>query len=123
MSESIIRILAGIVVISFVSAFLTLTTPGSNGGRLARNLCIANAAGWIVILLLPDEGHPPLWLIPGILFWLTNLVLLPAAAFSLRSSYKDREEKTPFLAVASSYIAINLAVFFVIPLVWLLRAL
>ena len=115
------QIVLGIVVITFVSVSLTLTKPVSNGGRLARKLCIVNAVGWLVILPLPDMGHPPLWLILMVPFWLGNIVLLPAAAFSLWSSYKDREETKSFLVVASIYIALNLVILFVIPLVWLVR--
>jgi len=56
-----------------------------------------------------------------VLFWLLNLGLLPAAVFALWASYKEREERIPYLAVASSYIMVNLAVLFVIPIVWLIR--
>jgi hypothetical protein len=56
-----------------------------------------------------------------VLFWLLNLVLLPAAAFALWASYREREERIPYLAIASTYIMVNLAVLFVIPIVWLVR--
>jgi hypothetical protein len=55
-----------------------------------------------------------------ILFWLANLVLLPAAFFALWKSHKEREERIPFVAVGSTYIALNLAVLFVVPFAWVL---
>ena len=118
MSELIIRILIGIAAVMFISLSLTLTKPVSDGGRLARKLCIANAAGWILILPLSNKGHPPPSFIAIVLFWLVNLVLLPAAAAALWTSYKGREEGFAFVAVASTYLAINLAVLFVIPVIW-----
>jgi drug/metabolite transporter (DMT)-like permease len=108
------------VVIVFLLSFI-LAKPVSDGGRLARKLCIANAVGWLFILPLSSTGHPPPWLIPMVLFWLLNLGLVPAAVFALWASYKEREERIPYLAVASSYIMVNLAVLFVIPIVWLMR--
>jgi hypothetical protein len=120
-SESITRIFIGVVVIMFVSVSLMLTKPVSDGGRLARKLCIANAAGWLFILPLSSRGHPPPFLIPTVLFWLINLVLLPAAAFALWASYKEHAEEIPYLAVASSYIVLNLVILFVVPFVWVLR--
>ena len=121
MSELTTRILVGLVVIIFVFLFLILTKPVSGGGRLSRKLCVANAVGWLFILPLSSTGHPPPFLIPTALFWLINIVLLPAAAFALWTSYKEREERISYLAVASSYIVVNLAILFVIPLVWLVR--
>ena len=121
MADLITRILIGHVVIIFIFLFLILTKPVSGGGRLARKLCIANAVGWLFILPLSSTGHPPPFLIPTALFWLINLVLLPSAAFALWASYKEREERVPYLAVASSYIVGNLAILFVVPLVWLVR--
>jgi len=109
------------VVIIFVFLFLILTKPVSGGGRLSRKLCVANAVGWLFILPLSSTGHPPPFLIPTALFWLINIVLLPAAAFAIWTSYKEREERISYLAVASSYIVVNLAILFVIPLVWLVR--
>ena len=121
MSELLTRILIGVVVITFVSVTVVLTKPVSGGGRLARKLCIVNAMGWLFILPLSTTGHPPAFLIPTILFWLINLVLLPAAASALWASYKEREESAPFLAMASSYIAMNIVFLFVIPFLLLVR--
>ena len=121
MSELTTRILIAVVVIMFVSVSLILTKPVSGGGRLARKLCIANAVGWLFILPLSSTGHPPPFLFPTVLFWLINLVLLPAAAFALWASYKEREEAIPYLAVTSSYIVMNLVILFAVPFVWVLR--
>jgi hypothetical protein len=119
-SELMIRIVIGVAAIAFISASLFLTKPDSCGGRLARKLCIANAVGWLLIVPLSTRGHPPTFLIPTVLFWLVNLVMLPAAFFALRTAHKEREEKIPFVVVAAKYIALNLAVLFVVPIVWLL---
>lgn len=114
------RVLIGVVAIAFVSVSLVLIKPVSDGGRLARKLCIANAVGWLLILPLGNAGHPPTFLIPAILFWLVNLVLLPAAASALWSSHKERVEGVAFLAVTTTYTFVNLAILFVVPSVWLL---
>jgi hypothetical protein len=81
--------------------------PVSGGGRLSLKFCIANAVGWLIILQLSGTGHPPPFLFPTLLFWLLNLVLLPATAVSLWVSYKQREERTFYLAAASTYVAMN----------------
>ena len=116
MSELVTRVLIGVAAVLFVALSLTLTQPVSDGGRLTRKLCIGNAIGWICILPLSTRGHPPLFLLPALLFWLINLVLLPAAATALWKSHKEREEQRPFVAVASTYIAINVIVLFVVPI-------
>lgn len=121
MSGLIARILICLVVIVFVSVSLILAKPVSGGGRLARRLCIANAVGWLIILPLSTSGHPPQFLIPTVLFWLINLVLLPAAAIALWLSHKQREEGIPYLAVAFTYIVMNFLVLFAVPIVWILR--
>ena len=120
MSELIFRILIGVAAIVFVVLSLTLTKPVSGGGRLARKLCIGNAVGWLFILALGSKGHPPPFLIPALLFWLINLVLLPAAVIALWTSIKEREERFPFLAVAVMYIVVNIVVLFGVPFVWVL---
>ena len=121
MSETLTRILIGVMAVTFVAVSVVLLKPVSGGGRLARKLCIANAVGWFFILPLSTTGHPPAFLFPTILFWLINLVLLPAAAFALWTSYKDREENVPFLGVASSYVVLNIVLLFVVPLLMLVR--
>lgn len=121
MSELLIRILIGVVVLTFICVALVVTGPVSSGGRLARKLCIANAVGWLCILPLSTTGHPPTFLFPMIIFWLVNLLLLPAAASALWASHKEREESVSYLAVASSYIVLNRILLFITPAVWLLR--
>lgn len=95
--------------------------PTSEGGKLTRKLCIANAVGWIIIMPLPTTGHPPAVLIPLFLFWLGNLVALPSAAIALWMSYKEGEESTSYLAITSSYVAINFLILIIIPIVWAAR--
>jgi hypothetical protein len=85
-------------------------------------LCVVNASGWLLILPLSDGGHPPAFLFPLLLFWLVNLPLLPATTVALWTCQKSREEKPLFLAVTSIYVVINMAVLFILPLIWLARA-
>lgn len=120
MSELMIRILICVVAVMFIFVSLVLTKPVTDGGRLSRKLCIANAVGWLLISPLSSEGHPPTFLLPTILFWLINLVLLPAAGSALWAGYKEREGGFPFVAVASTYIIMNLVTLFIVPFVWLL---
>jgi hypothetical protein len=121
MSEIFARILISVLVVMFVAVSISLAKPVSSGGTLSRKLCLANAVGWLIILPLSSTGHPPPFLIPTILFWLINLVLLPAAAIALWVSHREREERMVYLSVASSYVAMNFIVLFVVPFVWLLR--
>jgi hypothetical protein len=120
-SELIAKILICLVVVVFAFVSLSLARPVSGGGKLSLKLCIVNAVGWLVVLPLSTTGHPPPFLIPTLLFWLINVVLLPAAAIALWVSHKAREERRPFLAVASTYVAMNLVALFVVPFIWLLR--
>ena len=97
---------------------LFLVKPASEGGKLTRKLCIVNALGWIVIMPLPTTGHLPAYLIPMFLFWLVNLVLLPSAAIALWTSYKEGEERTSYLAITSSYVAMNFLILIIYPIIF-----
>lgn len=97
---------------------LLLVKPASDGGRLTRKLCIGNAVGWILILPLPTTGHPPAFLIPFFLFWLSNLVLLPAAAIALRMSYREHEERASYLVITSFYVAMNFLILIIYPIIF-----
>ena len=121
MAEFVARIIGFLVVLIFVFVCLRLIRPVSAGGRLSLKLCIANAVGWLIILPLSTTGHPPPFLFPTAVFWLINLALLPATAIALRVSHKEREERTLYLATASTYVAVNAVVLFVVPLVWFVR--
>jgi hypothetical protein len=121
MSELIAKIVIFLVAAVFVYISLRMAKPVSWGGTLSRKLFIANAAGWLIILPLSTVGHPPPFLIPTLLFWLLNLVLLPSAAIALWMSHKERKERILYVVVASTYLAINVLVLFVVPLVWVLR--
>ena len=122
MAELIVRVIAFLALLIFVFVSLRLIKPMTGGGRLARKLCIANAVGWLIILPLSTTGHPPTFLFPTILFWLINLVLLPATAIALWVSHKEREERALYLATASTYVAVNAVILFVVPLVWVVAA-
>ena len=119
MSELVTIFISLSVVLLFLCS-LVLTKPISSGGKLSRKLCIVNAVGWIAILPLSSQGHPPPWLIPLIIFWLANLVLLPAAISALWVGHKDGEERHGYLAVAAAYLALNIVVLFVVPSIWVL---
>jgi hypothetical protein len=120
-AELVARIIAFLAVIIFVFVCLRLIKPVTGGGKLSLKLCIANAVGWLIILPLSTTGHPPPFLFPTVVFWLINLVLLPATAIALWVSHKEREERTRYLAAASTYVAMNAVVLFVVPLVWIVR--
>jgi hypothetical protein len=120
-AELVARIIAFLAVIIFVFVCLRLIRPVTGGGKLSLKLCIANAVGWLIILPLSTAGHPPPFLFPTVVFWLINLVLLPATAIALWVSHKERKERTLYLAAASPYVAMNAVVLFVVPLVWIIR--
>ena len=118
MSESVVKTLVAIVVTLFLAAVFTVVKPKSEGGKLARRLCVANVIGWFILLPLSTAGDPPPFLILGSLLWLANLILMPAAAMALRVSHKEHDERTSYLAVASAYVLTNVMILFVIPLIW-----
>ena len=111
-----------LLVVIFAVTLLFITKPISASGRFALKLALVNAVGWLLILPLPDDGHPPLSLIGYGIFWLINLVLLPAATIALWLCYKEREEKKSYVAVAAAYLGLNFVVLFLIPLIWLVRS-
>lgn len=101
---------------------LILLKPSSRGGRLALLLNLINAFGWIVIvLLLPGEGHPPLWLYVMFLFFPLSLVLMPAAAVALWKSSKEGEESKSYVVASGLYVLANFIVLVVIPVTYLVR--
>ena len=57
---------------------------------VSRNTCHKDR---LLILPLSDRGHPPLFVIALIPFWLLNVALLPAAFTALRVGYKQHEER------------------------------
>lgn len=123
MSNLLPKILIFLIILLFGFFFFITARPVSGGGKLSFKLCIANAIGWLIVLPLSTKGHPPPFLIPAVLIWLINLVLLPAAAFALWSSYKERDESHRYLAIASTYVALNVVVLFAVPLIWLVSEL
>jgi hypothetical protein len=118
-AELVARIIAFLAILIFVFVCLRLIKPVTGGGKLSLKLCIANAVGWLIILPLSTTGHPPPFLFPTIVFWLINLVLLPATAIALWVGHKERGERTVYLAASSTYVAMNAVVLFVVPLVWM----
>ncbi len=101
---------------------LILLRPKSRGGRFALLLNLINAFGWIVIvLLLPEEGHPPLWLYVMFLFFPLNLLMLPAAMVALWKCYKERDENKSYVVASGLYVVANLIVLVAIPVTLLVR--
>ena len=122
MSDSVSRILVVSISIVFALLVLVFPKPVTDGGKLARKLCLGNAAGWLFVMVLPTTGHPPVVLIPLALFWLANLVMMPAAVVALWKGYKERAESKRYLAIASTYVVLNLFVFFGVPIIGVIRA-
>jgi CDP-diglyceride synthetase len=118
-SDLILKLLIALVVLGFAAACLFITRPASAAGKFSLKLALINGAGWLLLLPLPNDGHPPLWLVALAVFWLINLVLLPAATIALWMSFKEREEKTRYVAAAGSYLGLNFVVLFLVPLIWL----
>ena len=120
MSELGFRIAIALFLLLFAIACLVITRPISDGGKLSLKLILVNVAGWLLVLAMDSQGHPPPQLIVFVIFWLINLVLLPAAGVALWRSYGDREERMPYVAAASCYLAVNVGILFLMPLMWLI---
>ena len=118
----ILKIFIALLVVIFAVTLLFITKPISASGKFALKLALVNAVGWLLVLPLPDDGHPPLSLVGHGIFWIINLVLLPAATIALWLCYKEREEKKSYVAVAAVYLGLNFIVLFLIPLIWLVRS-
>ena len=121
MSELVVKIVIFSVLALFVAVCLFWNKPVSDCGKLSLKLCLINALGWLLILILSDRGHPPPFLFPGLLFWLINLPLLPATAVTLWVCRREREEKASYLVLASAYVVLNIVVLYILPLIWMVR--
>lgn len=112
-----IPVAIALIVIIYASGLVMLKSV-SAGGRLSLMFALLNALGWIVILMLQGEGHPPPWLFPFIAFWLLSLIVIPAAGVALWKSHKEGDEKKTYLKMAGFYFLVNFVVLFVFPIVW-----
>lgn len=121
MTETLARTTIFAAVAIFVAVCCLWQRPVSDYGKLSLKLCVVNALGWFIILPLSNAGHPPPFLFPALLFWLLNLLLLPAAVTVLWLCRKSGEEQRPYLFAASVYVAMNIAVLYILPLVSLVR--
>ena len=121
MTETLARIAIFAAVASFVVICYLWQRPVTGYGKLTLKLCAVNALGWFIVLSLPDRGHPPPYLFPALLFWLLNLLLQPAAATVLWLCRKDGAEKPAYLAAASAYVVMNIAVLYIMPTVGVVR--
>lgn len=100
---------------------LILLKPGSRGGRLVLLLNLISALGWIVIVLLPGEGHPPLWLYVMFLFYPLSLVMMPGAIVALWKVYQEGDETKTYVVASSLYVLANFIVLVVIPITLLFK--
>jgi hypothetical protein len=119
-TETAVKILMGSAVIIFLALGYLWKKPITDFGKISLKMCVVNAVGWFIILPLSDGGHPPQILFPALLFWLLNFLLLPAAATVLWLSRKDGQEKRAYLVAASIYVAMNVVMLYVVPLVGIL---
>ena len=108
-------IVGAVVAVYVVIAFWK--TPRSEGGKLARILCLVNATSWILILPLDVRGHPPPIVIAGALLWLLNLPLLIAALAASWVAFKDGQENKPYLLTSVLYLVANAVTLWIVPAV------
>lgn len=102
---------------TFVALFIW-KRPVTHTGKLSLWLCLANVASWLIVVsLMTESGHPPPWLMVGVAVWVLNLPLLIAIGTLLWVSFRTREEKRAYLAVALTYLALNSLFLFIVPFV------
>jgi hypothetical protein len=111
------KLLVGGTVGSFLAVCYVWKKPVTDFGRISRRLCVVNAVGWFILLPLSDRGHPPPYLFPFVGFWLLNFLLLPAIAIVLWMCRRDRQERKSYLAIALTYVALNIIFLYVVPVV------
>jgi hypothetical protein len=111
-----------IVVCAVLAAYLLTAAwrrPVTDGGKFFLKLSLINVASWIVVLPLPSRGHPPLQVILGALLWLLNTPVLITLAIALVIAFRSREERRLFLTVAAIYLALNMILLWIVPVVLL----
>jgi hypothetical protein len=112
-----------LLIVGTVGLFLTVCylwkKPVTDFGRISLRLCFVNSVGWLILLLLPERGHPPPYLFPLIGFWLLNFILLPAVAVVLWMCRRDHQERKSYLAIALTYVGLNVLMLDVVPVVGL----
>ena len=119
MADTWIRVLIGLTVSIFLALCYLCKTPLTDFGKISLRLCFFNAIGWFIILPFPERGSPLSWSFPALLFWLLNFILLPAIVVVLWMCRKDHEERKSYLAIASTYLALNVVLLYIFPLVGL----
>jgi len=102
---------------SFLAVCYLWKKPVTDFGRFSLRLCVVNAVGWFILLLLNGGGHPPLWLFPLFGFWLLNFILLPAVVSVLWMCRRDQQERTSYLAIALTYVALNVIILYIAPVI------
>ena len=115
---------AKLIIFSAVATFavcLWWKRPVTDPGKLTLKLCLFNALGWLIVLPVPDTGHPPPFVLAALLFWLLNLLLMPVTATALWACRKEGEERVSFLWIAVGYVTANVLALYVLPLVILIR--
>lgn len=122
MTATVVQILVCSMVMIFLAISYLWNKPLTDFGRISLRLCAVNAIGWLIILPMSKEGHPPTFLIPFVLFWVLNLLLLPAAATVLWQCRKEGGEKSSYLIGAAAYVLINMALLFILPVLVLIYA-
>lgn len=111
-----------ILIITSVSVILACALwkrPVTAAGWFSFALCMINGIGWFAVLLIP-EPEPLLVFFPIIPFWLFNIMLLHSAGFMLWTCKQDAIERRPFLAIAATYVSLNIVILYVCPLIYLL---
>ena len=94
--------------------------PVTTSGKYSFILSVVNALSWLIVLSLGTTGHPPPFLMIGLLLWLLNLPLLIANTTLLWVARKSREERRGYLIVGSTYLVLNIVALCILPLVLLL---
>ena len=116
-AEAWAKVLIGLTVCVFLALSYLWKYPLTDFGKMSWRLCVVNAVGWLIILPFSERGHPPSWLFPTLLFWLLNLILLPAIAVVLWMCRKDQQERKSYLAIAPTYLAPNVLLLYIYPIV------
>jgi len=50
-------------------------------------------------------------------FWLLNFILLPAVVAVLWMCRRDQQERTSYLAIALTYVALNVIILYIAPVI------
>lgn len=120
MTPFVFKTTAFVVLLAYILISAIWRRPRTNAGKVSWKLCLVNVFCWVIVLPLGTSGHPPPLLIIGYILWLLNLPILIATPVALWVSFKSHNEDIGYLACTAVFVALNIIVLWIIPVIGLI---